>query len=59
MSGGGGFYKYRCKNWLTYDCTEWVWVNGTACVNCLVSATLPMQAWSIDMSSRHLAVITT
>ncbi len=36
MSGGGGYYKYRCKNWLTYNCEEWVWVNGTACTNCLV-----------------------
>jgi hypothetical protein len=37
MSGGGGYFKYRCKNWLTYNCGEWVWVNGTACINCLVS----------------------
>jgi hypothetical protein len=34
--GGGGYYKYRCKNWLTYNCESWVWVNGAVCANCLV-----------------------
>lgn len=36
MSGSGGFYKYRCKHFLTYNCNNWVYVNGAACACCLV-----------------------
>lgn len=35
MSGSGGYYKYRCKYWLTYNCGNWVWVNNAPCANCL------------------------
>ncbi|KAK3683678.1 hypothetical protein B0T22DRAFT_483502 [Podospora appendiculata] len=35
MSGSGGFYKYRCKHFLTHNCNNWVWVNGAACACCL------------------------
>ncbi|KAG4032910.1 hypothetical protein MFRU_006g03680 [Monilinia fructicola] len=36
MSGsGGGYYKYRCKYWLTYNCPHWVWVNNAPCAYCL------------------------
>ncbi|KAI9744868.1 MAG: hypothetical protein M1818_001793 [Claussenomyces sp. TS43310] len=35
MSGSGGYYKYRCKHWLTYNCPHWVWVNGAACAHCM------------------------
>ncbi|KAB8294113.1 hypothetical protein EYC80_009563 [Monilinia laxa] len=36
MSGsGGGYYKYRCKYWLTYNCPHWVWVNNAPCAHCL------------------------
>jgi len=35
MSGSGGYYKYRCKYWLTYDCPNWVWVNNSPCAHCL------------------------
>ncbi|KAI1327650.1 hypothetical protein F5Y16DRAFT_189841 [Xylariaceae sp. FL0255] len=34
MSGGGGFYKYRCKYFYTHDCPNWVYVNNTACATC-------------------------
>ncbi|KAI0099294.1 hypothetical protein GGR51DRAFT_535549 [Nemania sp. FL0031] len=34
MSGGGGFYKFRCKYFLSHDCPNWVYVNGTACAQC-------------------------
>ncbi|KAI0198844.1 hypothetical protein F4808DRAFT_434692 [Astrocystis sublimbata] len=34
MSGGGGFYKFRCKYFLTYNCPNWVYVNNTACASC-------------------------
>jgi len=35
MSGSGGYYKYRCKYWLTFNCPHWVWVNNAACAYCL------------------------
>jgi len=35
MSGSGGYYKYRCKYWLTYNCPNWVWVNNAPCAHCL------------------------
>lgn len=37
MSGSGGFYKYRCKYFYTYNCPNWVYANGHACPMCLVS----------------------
>ena len=37
MSGSGGFYRYRCKYWLTHNCNNWVYVNGAACAYCVVS----------------------
>ncbi|GAB1313096.1 hypothetical protein MFIFM68171_03306 [Madurella fahalii] len=35
MSGSGGFYKYRCKYFYTYNCPNWVYANGHACPMCL------------------------
>ncbi|KAL2069634.1 hypothetical protein VTL71DRAFT_14313 [Oculimacula yallundae] len=35
MSGSGGYYKYRCKYWMTYNCPNWVWVNNSPCAHCL------------------------
>ena len=40
MSGSGGFYKYRCKYFYTYNCPNWVYCNGHACAMCLVSLDL-------------------
>jgi len=37
MSGSGGYYKYRCKNWLEWECPNWVWINNAPCARCLVS----------------------
>lgn len=37
MSGSGGFYKYRCKYFYAKSCQNWVYVNGEACMTCLVS----------------------
>ncbi|EFX06445.1 hypothetical protein CMQ_6766 [Grosmannia clavigera kw1407] len=34
MSGSGGFYKYHCKNFLTYNCQNWVFVNNAPCADC-------------------------
>lgn len=33
-SGGGGFYKYRCKYFYTHNCPNWVYVNNSPCANC-------------------------
>ncbi|MBE3045763.1 hypothetical protein IMZ48_25100 [Candidatus Bathyarchaeota archaeon] len=41
MSGSGGFYKYRCKYFYAKSCQNWVYVNGEACMTCLVSPTIP------------------
>ncbi|KAJ8133251.1 hypothetical protein O1611_g376 [Lasiodiplodia mahajangana] len=35
MSGGGGFYKFRCKYFFTHECPNWIYVNGTACAQCV------------------------
>lgn len=35
MSGAGGYFKYRCKYFLTYNCPNWVWVNNAPCAHCL------------------------
>ncbi|KAL7276624.1 hypothetical protein RUND412_000390 [Rhizina undulata] len=38
MSGGsGGYYKFRCKNFFTYNCGNWVWVNHSACAECVAA----------------------
>ncbi|KAI0007535.1 hypothetical protein F4779DRAFT_502015 [Xylariaceae sp. FL0662B] len=34
MSGSGGFYKYHCRNFYTYNCKEWVLVNNSFCPKC-------------------------
>ncbi|KAI1826828.1 hypothetical protein F4861DRAFT_536592 [Xylaria intraflava] len=34
MSGSGGYYRYRCKYFLTHNCPNWVYVNNTACATC-------------------------
>ncbi|CAK7229336.1 hypothetical protein SCUCBS95973_007186 [Sporothrix curviconia] len=34
MSGSGGFYKYRCKYFLSHDCPNWVFVNNAPCADC-------------------------
>jgi len=35
MSGSGGYYKYRCKYFLSHNCPHWVWVNHAPCAHCL------------------------
>ncbi|CAN8103606.1 unnamed protein product [Discula destructiva] len=34
-SGSGGFYKYRCKYFYTYNCSNWVYVSNAPCASCL------------------------
>lgn len=49
MSGSGGYFKYRCKYWLTYNCPNWVWFNNTPCANCLVSLQFSFQEHRADV----------
>lgn len=37
MSGSGGYYRYHCKHWMTYDCPNWVWMNNTPCATCMAN----------------------
>ncbi|XDG08313.1 hypothetical protein ABKA04_007928 [Annulohypoxylon sp. FPYF3050] len=30
----GRYYKFRCKYFLTHNCTNWVYVNGAPCPMC-------------------------
>ena len=48
MSGSGGYYKYRCKYFLTHNCPHWVWVNNAPCAHCLVST-----SFIIGLQSAH------
>jgi hypothetical protein len=34
--GEGGYFKYQYKNWISYECPNWVWVNRSPCLNCVV-----------------------
>lgn len=54
MSGaGGGYYKYRYKYWLTYSCSNWVWVNNAKCANCLVCQSTAVSRWML-ISNSHV-----
>ena len=33
-----GFYKYRCKYFLTHNCPNWVYCHGHPCALCLVNS---------------------
>ncbi|KAF4507188.1 hypothetical protein G6O67_005853 [Ophiocordyceps sinensis] len=32
---GNGFYKYRCKYFISHGCDNWVWVAKAPCATCL------------------------
>ncbi|KAI5812934.1 hypothetical protein BZA77DRAFT_322667 [Pyronema omphalodes] len=32
---GPGYHRFKCKFWLTYNCNNWTWVNGSACAECV------------------------
>ncbi|KAI5849185.1 hypothetical protein BZA05DRAFT_402483 [Tricharina praecox] len=32
-----GYFRYRCKNFYTHNCDNWVWVNNTACAECVAA----------------------
>ncbi|KAF8453443.1 hypothetical protein BGX38DRAFT_1090628 [Terfezia claveryi] len=37
---GSGYYRFRCKNFYTHNCENWVWVNNSPCAECVVSVIL-------------------
>ncbi|VBB83736.1 Putative protein of unknown function [Podospora comata] len=39
----GGFNKYRCKYFLSYNCPNWVFMNGHACGSCLAEGREAME----------------
>lgn len=47
---GSGFYRFRCKNFLTYNCENWVWVNHSACAECVVCASSPAGPFALHLS---------
>ncbi|RPA88012.1 hypothetical protein BJ508DRAFT_356794 [Ascobolus immersus RN42] len=32
-----GYYKYRCKNFYSHNCNNWVWMNNTVCAACIAA----------------------
>ncbi|PTB66414.1 hypothetical protein BBK36DRAFT_1119395 [Trichoderma citrinoviride] len=57
MSGSGGFYKYRCKNFYSHNCPNWVWVNNSPCATCIVNAEerlVPSTMVSHELVSPHI-----
>lgn len=33
---GSGYYRFRCKNFYTHNCENWVWVNNSPCAECVM-----------------------
>ncbi|GJN74495.1 hypothetical protein JDV02_006043 [Purpureocillium takamizusanense] len=48
--GGNGFYKYRCKYFMSHNCPNWVWVANSPCASCLADGReneqAKMPAWA-------------
>ncbi|KND94578.1 hypothetical protein TOPH_01232 [Tolypocladium ophioglossoides CBS 100239] len=48
--GGNGFYKYRCKFFISHNCPNWVWVANSPCASCLAlgreNEQAKMPAWT-------------
>jgi hypothetical protein len=57
MSGSGGFYKYRCRYFLTHNCPNWVWVHNAPCANCLAEGRddefQPCQDFNYDLNTQR------
>ncbi|KAI1187789.1 hypothetical protein F5B17DRAFT_398350 [Nemania serpens] len=34
MSGTGGYYRFRCKYFLSHDCQNWVYIRNGVCAEC-------------------------
>jgi hypothetical protein len=35
---GGPYVKHHCKNFMTDDCPNWVYIANTACIECVVGS---------------------
>lgn len=55
IMSGPGYYKFRCKNFYTYNCGNWVWMNNLACPECVVSTILPQPGFFIV--TRRLLIV--
>jgi len=53
MSGSGGFYKYRCKYFYTYNCPNWVYCNGHACAMCLAEGRDVAESEAVNPPHTH------
>ncbi|KAA8893432.1 hypothetical protein FN846DRAFT_787976 [Sphaerosporella brunnea] len=40
-SDSAGYYRYRCRNFYTHNCGNWVWMNNSACAECVVRSPPP------------------
>ncbi|KAL7903253.1 hypothetical protein HDV63DRAFT_117461 [Trichoderma sp. SZMC 28014] len=55
MSSSGGFYKYRCKNFYSHNCPNWVWVNNSPCATCIAEGKdANERSQSSSMTSREI-----
>ncbi|KAM0454712.1 hypothetical protein ACHAO4_004525 [Trichoderma viride] len=55
MSSSGGFYKYRCKNFYSHNCPNWVWVNNSPCATCIAEGKdTNERSQSSSMTSREI-----
>ncbi|KAG6037567.1 hypothetical protein E4U41_004901 [Claviceps citrina] len=54
----GGFYKYRCKYFLTHECQNWVWVNNAPCATCMAQGRDDQEEapGSVSLMSRDISV---
>ncbi|KAL1838064.1 hypothetical protein VTJ49DRAFT_3084 [Mycothermus thermophilus] len=51
MSGSGGFFKYRCKYFLSHNCNNWTYVGGSACSSCVAEGRFTDETWNTDTTS--------
>lgn len=52
-ASSGGFTKYRCKNFYTHDCLNWVYIFNGACATCMVSFVLDITANRLKANTLH------
>ncbi|KAI1115613.1 hypothetical protein F5Y14DRAFT_117304 [Nemania sp. NC0429] len=40
MAPAGGYYRFRCKSFLTHGCSNWVYINNASCAQCTAALNL-------------------
>ncbi|ESZ94494.1 hypothetical protein SBOR_5142 [Sclerotinia borealis F-4128] len=56
---GGGYYKYQCKYWMTFNCPQWV--NNAPCAHCLAEGRddeHPIASVSLLKSDMNISLVT-